>query len=176
MHVDRLAELLSLRPDPSFFLYVCSSMRSGFSIGFAHVPSCFSMSPNHPSALPNKDIVSAYLLSCVNAGETAGPFPSPPFPCMHISGLGTVPKQNVKVRLIHDLSSPSGTSVNDGVPREAFSLTYETVDTAISSIMTFGKGAFLSKMDIHNAFHLCPVCPSDWPFLGIYWGRSILLR
>ena len=95
------------------------------------------MSPNHPCALSNKDFVSAYLQSCVNAGKTAGPFP-----CMHVSGLGTVPKQNGKVCLIHDLSSPSGTSVSGGIPREAFSLTYETVDTAISSIMKFGKGHF----------------------------------
>ena len=169
VHVDRLAELLSLHPDPSFFSYVCSGMRPGFSVGYAHAPSCFSMSPSHPSALSNKDFVWAYLQSCVNAGKTAQPFPSPLFPCIHVPGLGMVPKQNGKVRLIHDLSSPSGTSVNDGIPREAFSLTYETVNTAISSIMKFGKGAFLTKVDIRNTFRICPVCPSDWPFLCIYW-------
>ena len=38
VHVDRLAELLSLHPGPSFFSYVCSGMRSGFSIGYAHAP------------------------------------------------------------------------------------------------------------------------------------------
>ena len=91
---------------------------------------------------------------------------------MHVSGLGTVPKQNGKVCLIHDLSSPSGTSVSDGIPREAFSLTYETVDTAISSIMKFGKGAFLTKVDIRNAFRLCPVSPSDRAFLGFYWDSQ----
>ena len=172
MLVDRLDALLASHPDATFRSYVCSGMRYGFSIGSASSLSCFSMSPNHPSALVNKDFVSTYLLSCCDVGETAGPFTSPPFRYMQVSGLGAVPKHNGKLRLIHDLSSPHGRSVNDGIPKDDFSLHYERVDTAISSIMQLGKGALLTKVDIRNAFRLCPVCPADWPFLGICWNNK----
>ena len=39
----------------------------------------------------------------------------------------------------------------------------------ISAIMRKGPGSFLTKVDIRNAFRLCPVRPSDWPRLGIEW-------
>ena len=110
---------------------------------------------------------SDYLTSKCAAGETAGPFSSPPFCVMHISGVGVVPKQNGKLRLICDLSSPTGVSVNDGISRDQFSPIYATIDMAISVIMRKGPGSFFTKVDIRNAFHLCPVRPSDWPCLGI---------
>ena len=114
-------------------------------------------------------MVSSHLISCVKAGETAGPFVSAPYALMHVSGLGTVPKKNGKLRLIHDLSAPQGTSVNDGIQKEDFSLNYSTVDTAVTSIMALGAGCYLSKIDIRNAFRLCPVRPEDWHLLGIKW-------
>eukprot|EP00117_Sycon_ciliatum_P029789 scpid74607/ scgid1212/ len=114
--------------------------------------------------------VSSYLTECCEAGQTAGPFPEPPFLCMQTSGLGVVPKSNGKLRVIHDLSSPDGSSVNDAIPRGQFSLHYDSVDTAIAAIMRLGKGSLLTKVDIRNAFRLCPVAPSDWHLLGIRWN------
>ena len=35
-----------------------------------------------------------------------------------------------------------------------------------------GRGALLFKADLRNAFRLCPVAPSDWPLLGIYWNNA----
>ena len=99
-----------------------------------------------------------------------GPFPAPPFPNMQISGLGVVPKKNGKFRVIHDLSAPEGHSVNDAIPHEQFSLHYDSVDTAITAIMKHGKGSLLCKIDIRNAFRLCPVAPDDWHLLGIEWN------
>lgn len=144
-------------------------MLSGFSIGSSQPLSCTRISPNHPSACCNETFVTSYLLSCCERGETAGPFPTPPFPCMQVSGLGTVPKSNGKLRMIHDLSSPHGESVNDTIPKDEFSLHYDTIDTAIAYIMQLGRGALLTKIDIRNAFRLCPVSPTDWCYLGISW-------
>ena len=95
-------------------------MRFGFNIGFpvSAAPCAMVHSPNHPSAFKNSAFVSDYLTSKSAAGETAGPFSSPPFCVMHISGLGVVPKHNGKLRLTHDLSSPTGVSVNDGISRD----------------------------------------------------------
>ena len=144
-------------------------MRFGFDIGFpvSAAPCAMVHSPNHPSAFKNSAFISEYLTSKYAAGETAGPFSSPPFCVMHISGLGVAPKHNGKLRLIHGLSSPTGVSVNDGISRDQFS--HVTIDMAILAIMRTGPGSFLTKVDIRDAFRLCPVRPSDWPCLGIEW-------
>ncbi|XP_065177334.1 uncharacterized protein LOC135807904 [Sycon ciliatum] len=164
--------LLVAHPDALFRDYVCAGMFNGFSIGHTTpLVSCIQ-SVNHPSSLCNKQFVTLYLQSCCDAGETAGPFAEPPYQLFQTSGLGLIPKSNGKFRLIHDLSSPTGRSVNDGISRESFSLEYDTVDSAISYIMKLGRGCYLTKVDIRNAFRLCPVAPSDWHLLGISWdGR-----
>ena len=66
----------------------------------------------------------------------AGPFSSPSFLRMFVSCLGIVPKENSKLRVIHDLSSPDRSSANDGIYRDDFSPDYATVDMAVSDIMS----------------------------------------
>jgi hypothetical protein len=65
----------------------------------------------------------------------AGPLDTPPFNRLHISPFGVIPKQHQpgKWRLILDLSSPHGHRVNDGIPKDPFSLRYIAVDDAIRS-------------------------------------------
>ena len=70
---------------------------------------------------------------------------------------------------VHDLSSPDRSSVNDGIYRDDFSPDYATVDMAVSHIMSLGRGSYLTKVD---AFRLCPVQPSQWFLLGIYWEKQ----
>ena len=86
--------------------------------------------------------------------------------------MGVVPKKSGKLRLIHHLSAPKGTSVNDGIPKELFSLHYITIDNAIEIIHKHGKGCLLAKLDIRNAFRLCPVRPEDHHLLGIHWRNQ----
>ena len=91
---------------------------------------------------------------------------------MCCSGVGVVPKKSGKLRLIHHLSVPAGVSVNDGIPKDLYSLRYVTIDDAINMILRLGRGTLLAKIDIRNAFHLCPVRPEDQPLLGIYWRQQ----
>jgi len=135
VHVDRLASLLASHPDSSFSAYVINGMRHGFDIGFVsdNLPCASAVhAANHPSALNNAEFVTSYLQSKCDVGETAGPFSAPPFKSMHVSGLGVIPKQSGKLRVIHDLSFPPALSVNDGISREDFSPTYATIDMAVS--------------------------------------------
>ena len=85
-------------------------MSFGFDNGFpvSAAPCAMVHSPNHQSAFKNSAFVSDYLTPKCAARETAGPFSSPPFCVMHISGLGIVPKQKGKLWLIRNLSSPRG--------------------------------------------------------------------
>ena len=99
----------------------------------------------------------------------AGPYPTPPYPNLHCSGLGVVPKKDGSWRLINHLSAPAGDSINDYIDPLEFTLDYCTIDNAIAICHTLGKGALMAKVDLKNAFRLCPVRPQDWHLLGICW-------
>ena len=73
-------------------------------------------------------------------------------------------------RLIHHLSFPAGSSINDGIPTECSRVTYASVDDAISMILRLGQGCYLAKTDIKSAFRIIPVHPSDYHLLGFKWG------
>ena len=72
-------------------------------------------------------------------------------------------------RLIHHLSYPAGSSVNDGIPKELATVRYATIDDAIRLVKLLGKGCFLAKTDIKSAFRIIPIAPRDFPLLGIEW-------
>ena len=91
------------------------------------------------SALANPQVINEYLHTEVQLGRVAGPFLQPSF---HVSRFGAIPKRNQpgKWRLILDLSSPTGHSVNDGIASEDYSLQYMKVDDIIAGVMHFGRG------------------------------------
>ena len=72
-------------------------------------------------------------------------------------------------RLIHHLSYPHGSSVNDGIHYEHSTVSYSTIDDAIKLIKQLGPGFFIAKTDIKNVFRLLPIQPKDYPLLGIMW-------
>ena len=79
-----------------------------------------------------------------------------------------IPKgKSGKWRLIIDLSSPVGRSVNDGIDPEWCSMKYISVDDAAEAIRQMGRGAFLAKVDIKQAYRMVPVHRDDRPLLGM---------
>ena len=131
----------------------------GFRLGFQGEVNT-KLCNNLKSARENSSIVDAKLQKEIGAGRIAGPFIKPPFPNFQISPLGAVPKRVPgEMRLIHHLSYPTGQSVNDGIPRDICSVQYAGIGDAISGIKRLGRGAFLAKSDIRNAFRICPIHP-----------------
>ena len=125
------------------------------------------------SANENPQVVQDYLDKEVKLGRVGGPFDDPPFPNMQCHPIGVVPKKEPgKWRTILHLSYPEGDSVNDFIPKEDFSLSYVTVDTAIAINKKLGPGSLLSKVDIESTFRLIPVQASDWPLLGMKWHHK----
>ncbi|XP_075128011.1 uncharacterized protein LOC142201079 [Leptodactylus fuscus] len=62
----------------------------------------------------------------------AGPFLEPPLAELKVSPLGVVPKKEPnKFRMIHHLSFPEGSSVNEGIDPELCSVVYTSFDAAI---------------------------------------------
>ena len=100
-------------------------------------------------ALAHQNVVSQKLSKELVAGRIAGPFHAMPFHPFRVSPMGLVPKKSPgEFRLIHHLSFPRGSSVNDGIGPEDTSVHYATVADAICLIKSNGKGCFLAKTDI----------------------------
>ena len=94
-----------------------SEALQGFRLGFNPGFSLRSDKKNKASANQHPEIVDAYLANEVALGRVAGPFHSPRLPNLHINSFGVIPKkgQPNKWRLILDMSSPLGSSVNEGI-------------------------------------------------------------
>lgn len=144
-----------------------SGFRNGFRLNYVG-PRQFREADNLASVAQNMETVNQKLSKEIHAGRMEGPFVEPPFKNLQVSPLGLIPK-NVpnEFRLIHHLSYPDGTSINDGIPSELCSVQYQTIDDAISEILKAGRGAMLAKTDIESAFKLIPVHPDDHELLGI---------
>ena len=85
------------------------------------------------------------------------------------------PRQPGKWRLILDLSSPAGHSVNDGIPKDDFSVHYVTVDMAIQALLSLGPGALMAKFDVKAAYRNIAIHPDDRYLLGMRWRGSFFV-
>ncbi len=116
-------------------------------------------------------IIDEYLTTEIQAGRVLGPLPTPALSYLHVSQFGVIPKKN-KIhawRLILDLSYPLGHSVNDGIDKNEFPVTYSKVDDANALIVKYGKSALMGKVDIKNAYRIVPIHPDDHYLLGMKW-------
>ena len=90
--------------------------------------------------------------------------------------MGLVPKgSSGKFHLIVDLSSPHGSSVNNGIGPEACSLEYVSVDSVAAVVVGLGRGTLLAKVDIRSAYRLVPVHPDDRWLLGMLWEDGLFV-
>ena len=151
------------------FDFLIKGFLHGFSIQY--FGSVVAMrSPNLKSALDNPASVNDKLSKELTAGRIVGPFDVPPFETFRISPQGVVPKKSPgEFRLIHHLSYPAGSSVNDGIPKELATVPYAIIDDAIRLVKSLGNGCFLAKTDIKSPFRIIPITPRDFPLLGIEW-------
>ena len=132
INVDNLTLQLCNHPDRHKVDYVLSGLRHGFRLGF-HPESTHlkSAKANCPSALKQPSIIDEYLAKEVSLGRVFGHTAIPPIESLQVSRFGVIPKKDGGWRLILDLSFPFGHSVNDGINKEEFTLTYSKVSDAI---------------------------------------------
>ena len=149
--------------------FLAHGFRRGFSLGFSG-----SVKPgvqrNLRSADQYQDKLTTAIYKEVRRGHIAGPFRIPPLPNLHCSPLGAVPKPDDTIRLILDLSSPhNGTSVNEGIDKESYSVKYSHFDEAVDMVREVGRDSFMAKIDIRHAFRICPVALEELYLLGMFW-------
>ena len=162
-------------PDRAFANWLVAGIRGGFRIGYDYTlgrPK--SSQRNLASALEKPQVIREYLAKECAEGRIMGPFAMTELSQLHISRFGVVPKSTPgKWRLILDLSSPKGHSVNDGISEACCSLSYVSVEDAVEAVMKKGRGASLAKVDIRNAYRVLPVHPDDRWLLGMRWEGAL---
>ena len=77
--------------------------------------------------------------------------------------------------MIVDPSAPQGMSINDGIDSELSSLSYSSIDQVAALVVSEGKGSFLVKADIQEAYRMIPVHPEDQHLLGVRWERTVYI-
>lgn len=171
---DLFAVELIRHPNRSKVNFVLQGIREGFRLGFDKPVTLKSAKRNKLSTCQHAEIIDAYLANEVRLGRVGGPFHSPPLPNLHISSFGVIPKkgQPGKWRLIVDLSSPLGHSVNDGIDPDAWTLQYIKIDDIIKMLSKFGPGALMAKFDIESAYRNIAVYPPDRYLLGMKWRNA----
>lgn len=167
----RFALELQQHPNQALVSEVLQGLLQGFRLGFNPGFSLRSAKKNKASAYQHPEIVDAYLANEVALGRVAGPFHSPPLPNLHINSFGVIPKkgQPNKWRLILDMSSPLGSSVNEGINPNDYPLQYIRVDDIIKMVSKFGQGALMAKFDVEAAYRNLAVHPTDRYLIGMKW-------
>ena len=112
------------------------------------------------------------IIKELEAGRVVGPFTSLRFETLQVSPLGLVPKkQPGEYRVIHHLSYPEGSSINDGIMQDFKTVQYQNIDCAVNLIKQHGTGALLAKTDIESAFRLVPIHPDSHDLMGFKIGN-----
>jgi len=166
-------EHLKCHPDRQFAQLILEGLEKGFPIGFKASSELRTAKTNLISAREHPEVVSAYIQEELSQGLIGyiGPSEVATQLNVQLNPLGVIPKKGKpgKWRLIMDLSSPEGFSVNDGIPKEDCSFHYASVDLAVEQIRGLGPGTLMAKMDIKRAYRNIPVAPSDRRLLGMEW-------
>ena len=164
--LEAWTKLLRDHPDKEYVSYILEGIREGFRVGFKWGVCPLAPSQgNMPIAKPER--VSQYLERELELGRIWR-VPSSD-ENIQISPLGLIPKKNKpdSWRLIVDLSSPKGASVNDGIDRSLASQAYVTVEHLVSLILAQGGHPLLVKADIKEAYRMVPVHQDDHCLLGV---------
>ena len=148
---------LRSHPDRDFARYLQQGIISGFRFGFQRGTLCQPSSRNLRSAYEHPDIIDRYLVQEVSLQRVAcfSQEAARSFPSFTLSPVGVIPKHNRpdKWRLIVDLSSPNGESVNDSLNRvQCSKKKYASIDDAVAILRNLGRGALMAKLDLKDAY------------------------
>lgn len=176
--MQELSDHLAFHPNRCFVNFLITGLIQGFLAGLNMFPSMSHVCKNLQSAMREPNVVDGLIKKEVDKGFLIGPYRNSPFPIFRINPIGVATrKYSGKKRLIIDLSAPHNNasipSINSLIPLEMFSLCYASVDNAIQFIKTAGKGAWLGKADITDAFKTMPLHPSQWHLFGVRWRSKI---
>ena len=166
----KVTELQKLLKGYSDAEYVIDGFTHGFKLGYQGLRHS-SYSENLISCQDLPHVVAEKIQKEISLGRVKGPFPFPPMPNLRISPVGIVPKKiEGQYRLIHHLSHPDGSSVNDFIDDASSKVQYSTFDDAKAHVIALGNGCLMAKTDLDSAFKLFPVHFQDHNLLGFQFN------
>ena len=167
----------SVHSDQQCRQYIVTGIREGFRVGFDYRRPLKSVDRNMASVSHFPQAIRDNPAEECAKGRILGPFPMGTMHGAHISRFGLTPKKSPGEwrRLIVDLSSPEGFSVNDGVSSHLCSVNYVSIDDALREVSRLGAGSLLAKVDIQKAYRNIPVHPRDRLLLGMTWEGGLFI-
>jgi hypothetical protein len=157
-------------------LAVCKDLEEGADIGCRGTAREPSFSTNAASSHDFGAEVTDAVASWVQQGIVAGPFkPSEQPRNVKINGVMCRMKPNGTARIILNLSSPRGFSVNDGITADEFPTSMSSTAKWISVLDKAGRGCTMAKVDWAAAYKHIAVRSEDLPLQYFHWlGRDFV--
>ena len=177
LHLPAWQRALAAHPDSTFASYILNGIAKGFHIGADRAVHLVSGHRNMLSVQQQPQLVASQIREETVVGRVLGPLPPHLANLTQTSPIGLIPKphQPGKWRLIVDLSSPAGRSVNDAMPVDNCHTQYASVLDAAKPIRCLGAGTLLAKVDLQHAYRIVPVHPDDHHLLGLRWGGYVYI-
>ncbi len=163
---------LKEHPDQQHVNIVMDYIKNGINFGFKGERDKSVIYGNWKSASKFQDEVSQFISANVDKGHIDGPFQEAELPYnFRASPFGAFKKvksSRVKVRPIHDLSWETGNSVNAGINKDEYSVSYTSINQVVDikcQIPPY-QPVYLCKIDLEAAYMACAVCKNDRHLLG----------
>jgi len=152
-----------------------TSLRQGAdSCQKTDLPAC--VQPNAKSAVKNGEAVTDTVATWVKKGFAAGPFKNAPLDGFRVNCLMAIP-QHLKVRPVLNASLPENNSLNSNVKDESVEKVEMCSARCFSySVVEAGKGAFMSKMDMEDAYKNVPCKLEDLRLQGFMWLNNFFVE
>ena len=126
--------------------------------------------PNHPVNNEIKIKITQKLMKHIKKGQIAGPYTSSQLPFnLTLSPIFGNLKDNGKVRIIVDLSSPIDNSINSAIPDNVRTVSLTTFPEVCQLISNIGPNGFIWIIDCEDAYWRLPLNPNDYHLFGIEW-------
>lgn len=122
-----------------------------------------------------EEIAKTIFKRVVVEGSCIGPFNVIATAYFRASPLFTVPKDKSKLRVIHNLSSPQGRSINTFIDKRFFNMMCVRIESAIAAVLRVGKGALMFKRDWHQAYRNIHIWPGDFELCGFEFRRQYFM-
>ena len=157
-------------PDAATLSKVYTDLKYGARIGCIGSFREPSKASNAPSAFENGPQVTDAIADWLAKGFAYGPVPLEEVPDdAKFSGIMTRPKPTGSVRIILNLSSPMGNSVNEGIDKNHFPTAMGSTSRWLACLHKAGKRARFCKIDWSDAYKHIAVHSDDTNLQWFQW-------